>query len=391
MFILIGGDSIGGADKRFLNVYNYLKTNDKVNYYYFLLNNLKYNKYYKEGLIEENNDIISFGRAEKKKRSENDLSNGKIINRTTDVSIIKKIKSLILNWYKLFVSTWAIKKYLKLYDIDLVHTLWLGTIYFAPLHTLIKKPFHIFTYMDVSFSNVSKNIIKIPVSYNLALRTANHIDFLGNSYCKGLEKRGFKFNKDRISISPCSFIDYSKCHVQDKENLVVFAARLIEHKNPILFLQACKSVCDKRNDIRFEISGEGYLKNEVQRFIVNNDLSRFITLKYYSDIHQLFSKSKIFVSVQNEDNYPSQSILEAMASENVVIATDVGETYKLVTDEIGYRVNFNANEIADKIIYLIDNPAELITKAKLASKFIKENHTVEHFSKYLMETYDKFK
>ncbi len=62
-----------------------------------------------------------------------------------------------------------------------------------------------------------------------------------------------------------------------------------------------------------------------------------------------------------------------------------------MNDEIGYLVDFYANEIADKIIYLIDNPAELNTKARLAKKFIKENHTVEHFSKYLMETYDKFK
>ncbi|PWS21862.1 hypothetical protein DKP78_21375, partial [Enterococcus faecium] len=59
-------------------------------------------------------------------------------------------------------------------------------------------------------------------------------------------------------------------------------------------------------------------------------LTDSVTVQPYADMSEIFSRSSIFVSLQRTENYPSQSLLEAMAARNAVVATRVGETAKLV-------------------------------------------------------------
>ena len=78
-------------------------------------------------------------------------------------------------------------------------------------------------------------------SFNYALENCDYIDFLSPFILTGVKERGMKIKEKSISITPCSFTEYSKCRMGDKSIFqVAFAGRLEVNKNPELFVEAAK-------------------------------------------------------------------------------------------------------------------------------------------------------
>lgn len=98
----------------------------------------------------------------------------------------------------------------------------------------------------------------------------------------------------------------------------------------------------------------------------------------------------IFYSIQKDNNYPSQSLMEAMACENAIIASDVGETRRLVTEDEGILVPLSAEKIADAIQFLLSNPAECYKFGTNARKKVLNEHSIENFSNYFFEITKSF-
>jgi glycosyltransferase involved in cell wall biosynthesis len=86
------------------------------------------------------------------------------------------------------------------------------------------------------------------------------------------------------------------------------------------------------------------------------------------------------------ENYPSQSLLEAMACGNAVVATDVGETWRLVDDENGIRAPPRPDAIADAIVELLTNP-DLPQLAFASRQRVLEEHTPGRFYDYITRVY----
>jgi glycosyltransferase involved in cell wall biosynthesis len=57
---------------------------------------------------------------------------------------------------------------------------------------------------------------------------------------------------------------------------------------------------------------------------------RNIEIQHKQDMAEVLADAKVFLSLQQWDNYPSQSLLEAMLCGCCVVATDVGDTRLLV-------------------------------------------------------------
>jgi glycosyltransferase involved in cell wall biosynthesis len=60
--------------------------------------------------------------------------------------------------------------------------------------------------------------------------------------------------------------------------------------------------------------------------------------------------------LQHFNNYPSQSLLEAMACGNAVVATNVGETHRLVDETVGLLIEPEAPALAEALNRLLDSP-----------------------------------
>jgi glycosyltransferase involved in cell wall biosynthesis len=250
--------------------------------------------------------------------------------------------------------------------------------------------------MDSWFSNINDGDrdywYKKYDTFNYGLRNSDSLDFLSPFIVEGILERKIRLNKSSISISPCSFSDYSKCTAGDKrEFLVSYAARIFPDKNPILYIEAAKIIIKKYPFVKFNLLGEGlsYLYQEIKKFIEINNLKDNLNFYFHPNPPEVFSKSTIFVSIQTTNNYPSQSVLEAMACGNAIIASDVGDTRMFVNDEVGILIPLNLISLVNALELLIKDKELAIKLGKNAREFVLKNHTIEKCSEYYLDLFEQ--
>jgi glycosyltransferase involved in cell wall biosynthesis len=257
-----------------------------------------------------------------------------------------------------------------------------------------RKAAVIFSDMDSWFSEIHSDMKKYwyrkYCSFNYALENSDFVDFLSPFIHKGVELLGVKVPRENVSIADSSFSDYSKCKVGEKKQIeIVLCARLEPHKNPLLYLSAAKAVLEKYPDVKFHILGEGSLTKEVEYFLSSNGLTGEINFEYRINPTEVFAESSIFVSMQSTNNYPSQSVLEAMACGNAIIASDVGDTRLFINEENGILIPLNLKSLIAAIEQLILNPDKTRQLGSKAREFVMKNHTIDKSSRYYLALIQK--
>lgn len=135
----------------------------------------------------------------------------------------------------------------------------------------------------------------------------------------------------------------------DKKNHVVFAHRLIDRKNPLFAARAFCRVANDHPDWKFFIYGRGPLEKEVKSAVEQCGLVNVIFCGFCENLSDVLDESKIFVSLIEPDNFPSQSIFEAMRASNALVVLDSGLGSKNLILNNGYLIKKDLNEICKKI------------------------------------------
>lgn len=191
---------------------------------------------------------------------------------------------------------------------------------------------------------------------------------------------------NKIYVSPCSFIAASLPMVKaEKEHAISFVGRLIPEKGADLLLNALPEIIEKTS-YKVYILGNGCLKKKFESLMSENNWQDRVVLTYDENPPRYMQKTEIFLSLQRDENYPSQSLLEAMYCNNAIIATNVGLTGKLVASDNGILVN-NSNELIDALCYFEANEGQLIDMRLKSYNKVTSNHTVDKFDDYLNSLY----
>lgn len=393
LLISITGNYIGGAEKRYLSLFNYICAKRKD--YYLVINKNLYLTLLKNNVLRsyENVRIITlFG--EKRLNENSILQNSKIeSSKKNTQNKLSKLR-LFFGRKKIFLKsivTWItfaieFRRIIRELKCKIVYSFWTGGQFAWPLRNIFKFSL-IYSYNDSTVEVTSKCLHEIfNYSDYWILKKADKIDFLSPAIVELYERKLGKLEGNRVTISPNSFIDYEKYFSDPlKENNVIFLSRLWPNKNPILFLQSIKAFNEKNQDksvINFYIIGEGGLEENIKEYILDNKLSNAYFIGRTLEPWKYLRKSKVFVSIQQINNYPSQSLIEAMACENAIIASDVGETRLLVTENEGILVDLNPQSIADAIYKLFSTPGLIEKIGSNARKKVIENHTIEKYADY---------
>ncbi|HVT05047.1 MAG TPA: glycosyltransferase family 4 protein [Thermoanaerobaculia bacterium] len=231
---------------------------------------------------------------------------------------------------------------------------------------------------------------KVPVSLGTRLLSrwlwsmSDRIDSLYHGFLNlYAEPLGFA---SKVSVSPCSFTDIEKySRTCLKEDLIVFAGALVAEKNPLLLIEALGILSAAGVRFRAIVAGSGPLAGAVAARTSDLALSDRVEIGAFPDMSDIFCRSSIFVSLQQTENYPSQSLLEAMAARNAVVATAVGETGLLVRHgETGLLVGSNASELAEALKELLGHPRLREKMAIAAQSLIMREHRLERFADYMI-------
>lgn len=262
----------------------------------------------------------------------------------------------------------------------------LGGVYMAlPLHALRCAPP---TVVSVTNPNLRKMVGAPPglTLFRLSLRLARVVDALSDPIAESVRREGVE--AARICVAPGSSVDTERFRpAAARQPWVVFSGRLIPEKDPALFIEVCALVQAKRPDSRFFILGDGPLRSEVERLVERHGLRERTRIGWSERVESVLGEARVFVSLQRTDNYPSQALLEAMACGAAAVATDVGLTWKLVDETVGARVKAEPAAVAEAVLALLDHPDRADAMGRRARERVIRDHSMEKYLDYMEGLY----
>jgi glycosyltransferase involved in cell wall biosynthesis len=161
----------------------------------------------------------------------------------------------------------------------------------------------------------------------------------------------------RLGISPGDFV-------------VGSVGRLEPQKRFDLLIEAIASLLQERPDVRLLIAGDGTLRTELESRAAATGLrERCTLLGHTSDIAGLHHAFDLFVQSSDYEGTPN-AVLEAMAMETPIVATDAGGTAELVIDGVHGRIvpRGSAERLSDAVLELMSSPgqrAQYVSAARL--------------------------
>ena len=204
-------------------------------------------------------------------------------------------------------------------------------------------------------------------------------------------------DKEKVKVVPIGvdieeFRNYNE-KSDDDVLRILFVGQFIERKGISTLLKIIKSIRDTDYNISFKLVGfKGDLKNKIEKFIKNNSKNNVELIEECPEekLKRLYSESDIFLLPSKAEGRPTV-IYEAMASECVIISTEVGGIPEQVKE--GYNGFLtqpeSPEEMVNKILYLYDDREKLKEMCKNSRQRIIENDwTWDGYADRVLKVYD---
>ena len=171
-----------------------------------------------------------------------------------------------------------------------------------------------------------------------------------------------------------------------KEKVIVFASRMHFQKRPDWFIKAI-SILKKENfteltNWKFHFLGDGDLSKEMEELIITKGLENLVIRKYSGDLSSIYPTTSCYVSTQDFENFPSLSMMEAMACGNAIISRNVGQTSLMVKDEEnGLLLKEDSPKGLAKMLkkYITSSNEQRVGMQNESLRLVKEVHTPVSF------------
>lgn len=162
--------------------------------------------------------------------------------------------------------------------------------------------------------------------------------------------------------------DVGQLDIGAKKNVIVFAHRLIPRKNGVLFAEAVKEFLPHREDWRVLIRGRGPDVEQVLSLLGPEIRSGAVEMGFEIDLAQILTDSKIFVSLIEPNNFPSQSVLEALIYGNALVMSKSADGESSFLADNGLLVDLNPVSVAEGLLELTQNGSRLTKMAHASRK-----------------------
>lgn len=146
------------------------------------------------------------------------------------------------------------------------------------------------------------------------------------------------------------------------------------------FIKAIPEILESIPDAHFYIVGDGpqyeNIKNHIHKLSLQN---KVFMLGHRENIPEILSSLDIVVHPSYANEGVPQSILQALAMEKPVIASDTGAIKEIIIDgETGFLIKPKDPErLSEKVIALYKNPELMIKVGKKGRKIIEKDYSIE--------------
>lgn len=357
------------------------------------------------------------------------LIDGKYTKDDPDIEIINgvkvvRLKSSKVNWFSYNLNfllsqiIWAqrIKKWLKTKTFDIVYVC-------VPILGLALSMFCKKIKKRLVYS--SHSLRRGKSTYSLIDRVAIHLEnrivkkanltIIANEVTAERIVRQAKVEADRVQLVPVGvdteqykpkhdITEIVKKYALENNNIVLFVGRICADKGVEYLIKAADIVVNQygKKNVSFVIVGPSeqftkhYAKSDnyiekIRQLVDDYGLSEkviFTGTVQLDDKIQLYAACNMVVIPSVVDLDPQVQI-EAMASGKPVIGTNVGTMPRRIKHgQSGFIVEpADEKQLADKIIYLLDNPEERKKMGICARKTVEENYSAEHMASRMLEVF----
>jgi glycosyltransferase involved in cell wall biosynthesis len=161
----------------------------------------------------------------------------------------------------------------------------------------------------------------------------------------------------------------------------VFVGSLVKGKRPLLAIKTIEGLSKQDYNVQLEIYGEGVLKMELEKYILENNLEKVISLHGNQPkdlVKEALRKSHFLVLPSKSEGWP-KVIAEAMFFGAIPIATAIScVPYMLDYGNRGILISAKLEDVVAKIENELMNVEALKLKSKKASIW-SQNYTLDKF------------
>lgn len=191
-----------------------------------------------------------------------------------------------------------------------------------------------------------------------------------------------------IQIPNSIFVDdfYS---APENPPIVTFLARLVRLKGSHLIPDIIKRVHKERRDVQFWLVGDGYDRQYLEERL-NGLPVCFWGAVPNSQVPGIFAKSSVSFLPSYTESCPL-AILESMASQVPVVASNVGGIPEIIEDGVtGFLTETeDTKKMAERILFLLNNDKERRNMGYRGRKFVENTHSWKNTTKKVVHIYKK--
>jgi glycosyltransferase involved in cell wall biosynthesis len=176
---------------------------------------------------------------------------------------------------------------------------------------------------------------------------------------------------------------------------ILSVGRLYARKGLFTLIESMPAVVKRFRNARFVISGKGQ-SHEMKKLIAHAEKLRMrdniIFTGYFPDekLPRLYQAADVFAFSTFYENLPF-AVLEALSTGLPVVTTRVGGIPEMIDGEKnGFLVQpFNAKELSDRVLHVLEHPAEADEMGFLARKTILERFDWRFIVKKVLKVYEE--
>lgn len=402
-FVILCGGFLGGLIKRYGYLVNYFSDRYPDNYNTLLLTTPRITSWLqKNGIhISDNCKVVYYPSEIERDPVDEQLDRSGNQGRSADNPGRSWILTTALLPFKFFrryirlVRKWRFDaSVFEKYNVThLIGVYWGGESLIPYKHS--KKIHTIFPFVDNNFFYISNGWLSPNPSFRNVLTTAQKVDFLQPALKERLEMKGLAIPRPRSFFSPNSFVDFSVYRRYEeivKEEIIVFASRIEPIKKPELFVDAVSLLYKNHPQLKVGVlmfgmgEQELVIREKIDQLVLND---RIHFMGETDNLMEYLFRSKVFVRLDEVEIYPSQVVIEAMFAGNAIIASNVGEAFRMVEDgKNGYLVENSAEAIAGRMADLMTTPDSFSDMGKLSKTKAETEFSIDNFARYYIQLFN---
>lgn len=236
---------------------------------------------------------------------------------------------------------------------------------------LLKNIERLSGYLATQVVCVSKSVLEISIKDKLNTTTKNSM--LGLGTCNGIDTEG-KYNPENISKEAIQALK-KQYGITENDTIVGYVGRLVRDKGIDDLLKAW-DIIEKQYpkaklllvgpiEDRDSISEESKNKIRVKSSIVFTD--------FVPNASTFFTLMDVFVLPTYREGFPTVALEAASMKLPVIITKATGCTEAIVENETGLFITNEPTDIADKIIYYLQNNSQAVLNGIEGREFVQKN------------------